>query len=159
MQITDQQVRWWLTNLQKGRSLFDPELIACVRAHGHAVAGRTRAEVAAAAEQFLRSRIEALRAPKGASTHDQMPHAVLTLCFLEGWKASHAAKRLGLSERQMSRERSRAIAMLRDGMTSFPGDVPAPAPEPTSWAELTAQLARIEAAILAMRPGQPEAST
>lgn len=147
MQITDQQVRWWLTNLQKGRSLFDPDLVACARAHGHNVAGRTRAEVATAAEQFLRSRIETLRAPKGASMHDQMPHAVLTLCFLEGWKAAHAAKRLGLSERQMSRERSRAIAMLRDGLTSFPGDAPAPSPEPTSWAELTAQLARIEATV------------
>lgn len=159
MQVMDHQVRWWLTNLAKGRSLYDPELIACARAHGHTVAGRTRAEVATAAEQFLRSRIEALRAPKGASRHAQMPHAVLTLCFLEGWKSSHAAKRLGLSERQMSRERSRAIGMLRDGLTSFPGDAPAPSPEPTSWAELTAQLARIEAAVLAMRPGRSEAST
>jgi hypothetical protein len=47
----------------------------------------------------------------------------------------------------MSRERSRAIAMLRDGLTSFPSDAPEPSSEPTSWAELTAQLARIEATV------------
>ena len=147
MQITDAQIRTWLDRLAKGRIVYDPELVAVMRAHGYTAEGKTRAEVAADAAQFLRDKIETLRAPRGASTRQQMPHAVLTLCFVVGWKGEHAAKRLHTSERQMSRERTRAIGLLRDALTTFPPDAPTAETEPMTWAELVAQLNRIETTV------------
>lgn len=137
----------------------DPELIGIMRGHEYSTNGKTRAEVAADAAQFLRDQIETLRARPGASRHEQLPHATLVLSFVEGWKLEHAAKRLHMSERQMSRERTRAVRLLRDAITTFPADAPDAETEPTTWAELVAQLNRIEAAVLAMRHGRSEAST
>ena len=147
MQLTETQIRCWLENLRKGRTPYDPELVAIMRGHGYVSKGKTRAEVALEAAEFLRQQIESLRAPRGATRHEQMPHAVLVLSFLEGWKLAHAAKRLNISERQMSRERTRAIALLRDALTAFPADAPDIETEPTTWAELVAQLERIETAV------------
>lgn len=146
MQITDAQVRFWLEELRKGRTPYDPEFVAVMRSHGYVPGDKTRAEVARDAAEFLRHRIESLRAPRGASTSEQMPHAVLTLCWVQGWKSAHAAKQLGMSERQMSRERTRAIRLLRDALTGFPDDAPT-VHEPTTWAELVAQLNRIETTV------------
>lgn len=139
-------MRWWLEELRKGRSPYDPDFVAIMRSHGYDPGEKTRAEVARDASEFLRHRIESLRAPRGASTQEQMPHAVLTLCFVQGWKSAHAGKQLGMSERQMSRERTRAIRLLRDTLTSFPGDAPT-VREPMTWSELVEQLNRIEAAV------------
>lgn len=146
MQITDTQVRFWLEELRKGRTPYDPEFVSIMRSHGYDPGDKTRAEMARDAAEFLRHRIESLRAPRGASPNEQMPHAVLTLCWVEGWKSTHAAKRLGMSERQMSRERSRAVRLLRDALTGFPEDAPT-VHEPLTWAELVAQLQRIETAV------------
>lgn len=147
MQITDAQIRTWLGRLAKGGIVYDPELVAVMRAHEYSATGKTRAEVAADATQFLRDKIETLRAPRGASTREQMPHAVLMVCFVEGWTADHAATRLHVSPRQMSRERTRAIGLLRDALTTFPADAPTAETEPTTWAELVAQLNRIETTV------------
>jgi hypothetical protein len=133
--------------MAKGRVVYDPELIAVMRGHGYVAGDKTRAEVVADSAEFLREKIESLRAPRGATRAAQLPHAVLILCWVEGWTADHAAARLHVSPRQMSRERSRAIAMLRDALTTFPADVPT-VHEPTTWAELTAQLERIETAVV-----------
>jgi hypothetical protein len=143
VQITDAQIRTWLDRLAKGRVVYDPELVAVMRAHGYGATGKTRAEVARDGDQFVRERVEALRTRPGASTREQMPHATARL-WIEGWTSARAAKQLHVSERSLSRERSRAVALLRDALTP---DVPAPSPGPTSWAELTAQLARIEATV------------
>ena len=146
--------------MAKGRVVYDPELVALMRGHGYSATGKTRAEVAADAAQFLRDKIETLRAPRGASTRHQMPHAVLTLCFVEGWKGEHAAKRLHMSERQTSRERTRAVGLLRDALTTFPADAPTADTEPTTWAELVAQLNRIETTVTQIAtcaiPGQSQ---
>jgi ATP/maltotriose-dependent transcriptional regulator MalT len=43
-----------------------------------------------------------------------MPHAVLETCFLRGLKNYQAAQELGISERQLSRERTRALQLLAE---------------------------------------------
>jgi hypothetical protein len=68
--------------MAKGRVVFDPELVAVMRAHGYTAEGKTRAEVHDDATAFLRDKIESLGARPGASTREQMPHAVLTRCWL-----------------------------------------------------------------------------
>ncbi|HEX2058943.1 MAG TPA: hypothetical protein VHI71_11320, partial [Actinomycetota bacterium] len=49
---------------------------------------------------------------RGATAAQALPHRVLTTCFVQGTKSRHAAGLLGLSERQLSRERSRAVSLL-----------------------------------------------
>jgi hypothetical protein len=46
-----------------------------------------------------------------------MPHAVLETCFLRGLKNYQAAQELGISERQLSRERTRALQLLAEELT------------------------------------------
>lgn len=147
MQVTDQQARSWLENLRKGRTPYDPAFVAIMRGHGYASTGKTRAEVALEASEFLRERIESLRGPRGGSISERLPYRVLEVSFIQGWKLRHAAKQLGMSERQLSRERTRAIRLLRDALTAFPADAPDIETEPTTWADLVEQLARIEATV------------
>lgn len=72
--------------------------------------------------------IERLRPPEGASREEELPYRVLKTCFLEGHKLWQAANKLGMSERQMTRERSRAIALLKAEL-----EAGLPAPE-RNWA-------------------------
>lgn len=58
---------------------------------------------------------------------------MLSICFLQGAKLFQAAARLGLSERQLTRERTRALGLLKDelhknGNTSAKTFVPTPIP-------------------------------
>lgn len=120
------RVRWWLTNLSRPERLADPHMAALLRAHGRP-AGGSPLEVGRSGARLLADAIEGLA---GAG----LPHRVLRTCFVEGVKNRQAAARLGLSERQLSRERSRAIALLvaqlapRDARVS--SGAPPPPPEP-----------------------------
>ncbi|MDQ3957955.1 MAG: hypothetical protein M3273_06485 [Actinomycetota bacterium] len=58
---------------------------------------------------MLTERIEALRGPDRGGG---ITYLVLRTCFVDGAKSFQAAARLGLSERQVSRERSRGISLL-----------------------------------------------
>lgn len=98
------QARWWLTNLARPERLVDPHMTTLLRAHGRPAEG-SPLEVGRAAARLLVDAIESL----GAAG---LPYRVLSTCFVEGVKSRQAATRLGLSERQLSRERSRAIALL-----------------------------------------------
>jgi hypothetical protein len=108
--VDDKAVRRWLANLRRPERLDDPALAALLRAHGRATHAGLRGARDAAA--FLREKIDALRPAEGAPSSEQLPHRVLTMCFVEGRKSFQAAARLGLSERQISRERARAVALL-----------------------------------------------
>jgi ATP/maltotriose-dependent transcriptional regulator MalT len=70
-------------------------------------------EFGRAAAELIRDKIEALRAPPEAGRAQQLPHLVLETCFVDGAKLFQAAGRLGLSERQLTRERTRAIGLLK----------------------------------------------
>lgn len=103
------RVRGWLANLARPERLADAHMSALLRAHGRAVDGPAL-EVGRAGARLLADAIDGL-----ATTG--LPHRVLETCFVEGVKSRAAAARLGLSDRQLSRERSRAIALLAAQLT------------------------------------------
>lgn len=111
IRIDEDTVRRWLVNLRRPDRLDDRALSALLRAHGRSPGGPGLRAGRAGAE-FLREKIESLRPPDGAPPGEATAHRVLTTCFVEGRKSFQAAALLGLSERQISRERSRAIALL-----------------------------------------------
>lgn len=104
-------VRKWLTNLGHPERLADPEMRALLRAHGHPATG-SPIDVGRAAMRLLEDAVDALASGPGAPAGGPLPHRVLTTCFVERTKNRAAAARLGMSERQLSRERSRAVELV-----------------------------------------------
>ena len=66
--------------------------------------------------------IDRLKPPEEASQEERLPYDVLKTCFVDGAKLWQAANKLGMSERQMTRERTRALRLLKAELES-------PAPE------------------------------
>ncbi|HYP23397.1 MAG TPA: hypothetical protein VEV43_07480, partial [Actinomycetota bacterium] len=114
------RLRGWLSNLARPERLADAHMAALLRAHGRAVDGPAL-DVGRAGARLLTDAIDGL-------TATGLPHRVLDTCFVEGVKSRAAAARLGLSERQLSRERSRAIALLAAQLTPAHERVPCGAP-------------------------------
>ena len=120
-----ERVRRWLTDLHRPERLDDAALAELLRAHGR---GGTGPRAGHAAAELLREKIESLRAPEGAPAVSALPYRVLRTCFVDGIKGPRAAAALGLSERQLTRERSRAISLLAVQLAaSPPASVPVPA--------------------------------
>jgi ATP/maltotriose-dependent transcriptional regulator MalT len=71
----------------------------------------------------LIDKIDKLRPADGADRDQALPHLVLKTCFVEGAKLFQAAGILGMSERQLSRERARAINLLKAELEDVP-DLP-----------------------------------
>ena len=94
---------------------------ALLRAHGHLTIGATAQTVGSAGARLLADSIERLRPARSAPRAEQLPYLVLKTCFVDGAKLRHAALKLEISERQLSRERARAISLLgeRIGRTSL----------------------------------------
>lgn len=111
--VSEAKIRTWLTLLNQPDRLVDPELEHLLRIHNKLPATRSQLELGQAAADLLKEKIERLRPPEGSGRVQQLPHLVLETCFIEGAKLFQAAGKLGLSERQLSRERSRAISLLR----------------------------------------------
>jgi len=124
---TDAQLRRWLGLIRTPDRLVGPEVTDLLRRLGRLPEPATTVASGRATRELLLQAIERLR-PHGDSTRDeQLPYLVLKTCFVDGAKSFQAAGRLGMSERQMSRERSRAIALLR-------GELEAPAKTDTARA-------------------------
>ena len=116
------RVRRWLTDLARPERLADLHMRALLRAHGLPADGPPL-EAGVAAARLLRDAVDAL-----ASTG--LPHRVLETCFVAGVKSRGAAARLGVSERQLSRERTRAVALLAAQLTPPDARVPCGSPPP-----------------------------
>ncbi|MFN2626416.1 MAG: AAA family ATPase, partial [Mycobacteriales bacterium] len=99
----------------------DPQLVALMHARGDAAPGEAVGKSAAA---FLHSAIESLRPGGDAGREEELPYRVLHTCFVQQQKLFQAANRLGMSERQLSRERAWAISLLRSELESDPGASP-----------------------------------
>ena len=110
--LTPQILRALLPNLDRPHRLDTPEIRTLLRAHGRSPSKATPTAVGAAAASLIRDKIAALEAPSGSTWAQRMPHAVLETCFLRGLKNYQAARELGISERQLSRERTRALQLL-----------------------------------------------
>jgi hypothetical protein len=118
-------VRQWLTCLRQPDRLAETSLVALLRDQGRLPETETGIEVGRAAAALLTESIERLRAADGASREEQLPYDVLQTSFLSGMKRVQAASRLGISPRQLTRYRSRAIHLLRVELATV-------APAPTS---------------------------
>jgi ATP/maltotriose-dependent transcriptional regulator MalT len=111
--IAETQLRRWLSLLRRPDQLSGPDVVELLAAHGRLPSSTSSNAIGHAAATLLVDTIEQLRAPDEAPKEQHLPHAVLKTCFIDGAKLFQAAGVLGLSERQMTRERSRAIALLK----------------------------------------------
>jgi hypothetical protein len=112
--LTPQSLRALLSNLHRPHRLDTPEIRTILRAHGRSPSKTTPTAIGAAAVSLIRDKVAALEAPSGSTWAQRMPHAVLETCFLRGLKNYQAAQELGISERQLSRERTRALQLLAE---------------------------------------------
>jgi energy-coupling factor transporter ATP-binding protein EcfA2 len=67
---------------------------------------------------LLTDKIAALDPGPDAPPAQRLPHRVLETCFVRARKSFQAAPELGISERQLSRERARAVALLAAELAS-----------------------------------------
>ena len=112
VELTDSQVRAWLTNLYQPGALADPVMRDLLQAHGRAYRGSDLA-VTKDARQLLRDKLERLLPRPEAPEYIWRPYRVLTLCYFDPHSHHTAARLLGLSSRQLSREKLKAIRLLR----------------------------------------------
>ncbi|MDQ3982500.1 MAG: hypothetical protein M3271_07465 [Actinomycetota bacterium] len=122
--VDEDKVRRWLGLLRHPNRLDSPDIRALLRAHGRFPLSENPLDVGRAAARLFTDTIDRLAAPPGAPAGEKLPHAVLRTCFVEGAKLHQAASKLGLSERQLTRERGRAISMLAAQLSL--GPIPAP---------------------------------
>jgi ATP/maltotriose-dependent transcriptional regulator MalT len=117
--VSEAAVRRWLSSLGQPAPLPDPELIALLTAHGRLPAPPAALAVGEALRDLIVQAIDRLRPAAGVPRAQQLPHIVLTMCFVEGVKWVSAADRLGISPRQLTRERTRALLLLRDELNAM----------------------------------------
>ena len=109
--LTDAQVRLWLRHYYRFDKLDDPTMRSLLRLHGRPHEGTPRA-VSDQARALLRDKIEVFKPSEEAP-----PDAWRTYRVLVGYtrreKLYRDAWALSVSERQASRERARALSLLR----------------------------------------------
>lgn len=116
--VSEEKLRRWLTCLGQPARLPDPDLLALLDAHGRTPHPVTSVAVGEAARELFTEAIERLRPAKDVPRAQQLPYLVLSTCFVHGLKWTSAADRLGMSPRQLTRERARAIRLLREQLLS-----------------------------------------
>lgn len=109
---TEAGLRRWLGLLDQPDRLVDLELEGVLRRAGRLPAGSSPITVGKAGAEYLQELIERLRAPGQASLKERLPYLVLSSCFVKRTKSWQVANQLGLSQRQITRERSRAVRLL-----------------------------------------------
>lgn len=120
------ELRVLLNRLHTPHLLDTPQTKALLKAHHRLPPTPSPTAVGQAAARLVTDKIAALEPPSGAPGQQRLPHLVLTTCFVRGRKNAQAAAELGLSERQLSRERTRALELLAVelGAVSEPDAVP-----------------------------------
>ena len=119
MLLTNEDLRTALTNLNRPDRLDTSAVRRLLASHNAVPADAAPLSIGKAFADLLHEKIESIRST-GSVRDDQLPYRVLVTCFVQGKKSSQAARELGLSERQLSRERTRAITILRQTLTSMP---------------------------------------
>lgn len=150
VQVSDTQLRRWLSLLRRPDHLATPEVKSLLAAHRQLPSSGTSAAIGHAAASLLISSIEKLRPPADAPRDRQIPYLVLKTCFVDGHKLFQAAAKLGLSERQMTRERTRAIGLLRaelEGPLNAPSYRGEPIPTITSYLPRPGQTRALQEAL------------
>jgi ATP/maltotriose-dependent transcriptional regulator MalT len=127
---TEADVRRWLSLLRQPDRLAEPDLAALLRARGRLPAAGSPIAVGQAARDMLVQAIDGLRPDGTGPKQQELPYLVLKTCFVDGAKHVSAAERLGMSPRQLTRERARAIRLLSAELTAA---TTAPADAPTAY--------------------------
>lgn len=152
--LTDDELRDALSHLHNPRRLDTPANRRLLEAYGRMPSPVTSLAVGHAVGDLLVEKIEALRPPLDAKPVAWMPYRVLTACFVEGRKSYQAAHDLGLSERQMSRERGKAISSLRQELAAVPFRVQVPLeriPDAAGFVDRPEVMARLVSALASHR--------
>lgn len=112
--LTDRQVRAWLTLYYHPNALADPVMRDLLRAHGRAWRGSDQI-VTDDARRFLRDMIDRALLPRPeAPEHIWRPYRALVLRFLEGHSHLTVARLLAVSSRTLTRVMARAVRRLRE---------------------------------------------
>lgn len=105
-------LRRWLSLLDQPDRLTDADVQRLLQSHGRLPASASSLAIGRAAADLLTEKIEQLKPPAGAARELALPYMVLHTCFVDGSKLVQAAARLGMSARQLTRERARALELL-----------------------------------------------
>lgn len=121
MELTDRQVRGWLTNIyQPGALGADPVMRDVMRAHGRIAEG-SDVVVSGDARALLKDMIDWALLPRPKAPDEVwQPHRVLVLSYLEGFSHHTVARLLHMSSRTLSREKTKAIRVLRTVLETPP---------------------------------------
>jgi hypothetical protein len=118
LSLSETDVRRWLSLLRQPDRLSDPDLAALLHARGRMPAATSPIAVGHAARDMLVQAIDRLRPDASGPKQQELPYLVLKTCFVDGAKHVSAAERLGISPRQLTRERARAIRLLYAELTA-----------------------------------------
>lgn len=116
-------VRRWLRLLGEPDRIADPELVELLRLTGRLPVGGSRLEVGRAGVALLTEVIERWNPTTTGNWRDQTPYQVLRARFVEGLAGRSAATKLGISTRQLTREASRAIELVRSELQTSLADL------------------------------------
>lgn len=105
-------VRRWLSDLREPHRLADPVMTSLLTAANRVGPGASPIVVGRAAAELLYEAIERTRADEDAAPKAQLPYQILQACFVDGSKVEATAPKFGLSVRQFSRERARALELV-----------------------------------------------
>lgn len=111
-------LRRWLRQLDRPAELADAEAVELLRRHGRLPSGDSPAAIGSAAAALLGEVIEQLRPPETAPRHQQLPYLVLRTSFVDRTKRFTLGAQLGMSERQVTRERTRALHLLHAALVA-----------------------------------------
>lgn len=111
--------------LRQPDRLAETSLVPLLREQGRLDAELGGVELGEAAGAALIAAIERLRPAAGSAREAQLPYLVLQNSFLSGMKREQSASRLGISTRQLTRYRSRAIQLLGAELARPPVETPA----------------------------------
>ena len=151
--LSEDEVRRWLTLLRQPDRLAQmPKLEALLRAHGKLPASTSPIAIGQAAADLLVEAIEKLKPPDDAKSQEKLPYQALHMCFIEGAKVFQAAGRLGVSERHLTRERTRAVKLLMAELSAVPATVvshyvPERIPAIRSFLERDAEMRKLKSAL------------
>lgn len=120
VQLDEAKLRRWLSYLGQPNRLTDPTIVRLLELHDRLPAGGSDLAIGHAAAELFREKIESLRPPEEADHYEKLPYLLLSMCFIDGAKLIQMTDKLGLSERQLSRHRSRALGLLKSELLAPP---------------------------------------
>lgn len=153
--LSDEKLRRWLGMLRDPDKLAaSPEMESLLKAHGRFPENPSPLAIGRAGIDLLLGAIESLEPERNGEVSDDLPYRVLHTCFVDGMKLFQAANHLGLSERQLTRERTRAIGLLRAELENPPPPpsqrtyMPEPIPAIQGFLQRPGEARRIERALV-----------